>query len=165
MVMHAEVRAEQGRLWEADESFRQAVRLLSESGFELSPAAEVVRIGMADLFYERDDVDGAERDLERGRGTGRTHRGRQHPGVGIRHPLADRAGAGDERGDLERARQAERVARDSGADLQIAIAASWMARLRLAQGDLAEARAVFIKSGPRASCSRRPRSSHGRPPR
>jgi ATP/maltotriose-dependent transcriptional regulator MalT len=66
MVMHAEVRAEQGRLWEADESFRQAVRLLSESGFELSPAAGVVRIGMADLLYERDDVDGAERDLERG---------------------------------------------------------------------------------------------------
>ncbi len=29
-----------------------------------------------------------------GRGTGRTHRGRQHPGVGIRHPLADQAGAG-----------------------------------------------------------------------
>jgi tetratricopeptide (TPR) repeat protein len=66
MVMHAGVRAEQGRLREADEAFRQALRLLSERGFELSPAAGVVRIGMADLRYERDDLDEAERELERG---------------------------------------------------------------------------------------------------
>ena len=39
MVMHARVRAEQGRLREADEEFRRAMRLLTEEGVELSPAA------------------------------------------------------------------------------------------------------------------------------
>jgi LuxR family maltose regulon positive regulatory protein len=34
------------------------------------------------------------------------------------------------------AREAERVARGSGADLQLAIAVAWMTRLRLARGDL-----------------------------
>jgi LuxR family maltose regulon positive regulatory protein len=39
------------------------------------------------------------------------------------------------------AREAERVARASGADLQIAVARAWMARLHVARGDLAEAAA------------------------
>jgi len=49
---------------------------------------------------------------------------------------------GDELGALEMAREAERVVRDSGADLQIAIALAWMTRLRLARGDLTEAVAL-----------------------
>jgi LuxR family maltose regulon positive regulatory protein len=142
MAMHARVRAEQGRLREADEAFRRALRLLTEGGFELSPAAGVVHIGMGALLYERDDLDGAELALERG------------------VELAERTGdvstlvwayvtlsrnkraRGDEEGALERARQAERVARDSGADLQIAIALAWMTRLLLARGDLTEAVAL-----------------------
>jgi hypothetical protein len=139
MVMHARVRAEQGRLREADEAFRGALRLLTEEGFELSPAAGIVHIGIANLRYERDDLDGAEGALERGM------------------ELAERTGdvstlvwayvtisrnkraRGEEGGALERAHQAERVARDSGADLQIAIALAWMTRLLLARGDLTEA--------------------------
>jgi ATP/maltotriose-dependent transcriptional regulator MalT len=139
MVMHARVRAEQGRLREADEAFRRALRLLTEGGFELSPAAGVVHIGMGALLYERNDLDEAERALERG------------------VELAERTGdvstlvwayvtlsrnkraRGDEGGALERARQAEVVARDSGADLQIAIALAWMTRLLLTRGDLTEA--------------------------
>jgi LuxR family transcriptional regulator, maltose regulon positive regulatory protein len=141
MVMHARVLSEQGRLREADEAFRHALRLLTEGGFELSPAAGVVHIGMADLRYEHDDLDGAERELERGM------------------ELAQRTGdvstlvwayvtisrtklaRGDEEGALERASQAERVARDSGADLQIAIALAWMTKLLLGRGDLTEAAA------------------------
>ena len=139
IVMHARVRAEQGRLREADEEFRRALRLLTEEGFELSPAAGIVRIGMGALLYERDDLDAAERELERGM------------------ELAERTGdvstlvwayvtisrnkraRGEEEGALERASQAERVARDSGADLQIAIALGWMTKLLLAGGDLTEA--------------------------
>jgi LuxR family transcriptional regulator, maltose regulon positive regulatory protein len=139
MVMHARVRAEQGRLREADAAFQHALRLLTEGGFELSPAAGIVHIGMADLRYERDDLDGAERVLERG------------------VELAERTGdvstlvwayvtlsrikrtRGEEGGALERARQAERIARDSDADLQIAIALAWRTRLLLDRGDLTEA--------------------------
>lgn len=48
----------------------------------------------------------------------------------------------DERGALEMARKAQRVARDYGADLEIAIAHTWMIRLCLMRGDLAEAAAL-----------------------
>jgi LuxR family maltose regulon positive regulatory protein len=142
MVMHARVRAEQGRLREADEAFRRALRLLTEEGFELSPAAGVVHIGMADLLYERDDLDGAERQLERGvelvERTGDVSTLVWAYVTLSRNKLA----RGDEGGALEMARQAERVARDSGADLQIAIALAWMTRLLLARGDLTEAVAL-----------------------
>ena len=43
------------------------------------------------------------------------------------------------------AHKAERVARDSGADLQIAIAAAWLVRLHVARGDLAEAGALGLE--------------------
>ena len=142
MVMHARVRTEQGRLREADEAFGRAKRLLAEGGFEKMPVAGVVRVGMADLRYERDDLEGAERELSGG------------------VELADRTGEvsalvwayvtlsrtrrarGDGEGALEAARRAEDAARRSGADLQSAIAASWMARLRLMRGELAAAEAL-----------------------
>jgi LuxR family transcriptional regulator, maltose regulon positive regulatory protein len=139
MVMHARVRAEQGRLREADEAFRRALQLLTERGFELSPAAGVVHIGMGVLLYERDDLDGAERELERGvelaERTGDVSTLVWAYVTLSRYKRAQR----DEVGALEWARQAERVARDSGADLQIAIALAWMTKLLLARGDLTEA--------------------------
>jgi LuxR family maltose regulon positive regulatory protein len=142
MVMHARVRAEQGRLREADETFRHALRLLTERGFELSPAAGIVHIGMADLLYERDDLDGAERALERGvKLAERTGDVSTLVWAYVTLSRAKRA-RGDEGGALEMARQAERAARDSGADLQIAIALAWMTRLLLARGDLKEAVAL-----------------------
>jgi LuxR family maltose regulon positive regulatory protein len=139
MVMHARVRAEQGRLREADEEFRRALRLLIEEGFELSPAAGIVYIGMADLRYERDDLDEAEHALERGMELAE-RTGDVSTLVWAYVTLSrNKRARGDEEGALERARQAERVARDAGADLQIAIALAWMTRLLLGQGDLTEA--------------------------
>jgi LuxR family transcriptional regulator, maltose regulon positive regulatory protein len=142
MVAHARVLAEQGRLREAEEAFRRALRLLTDEGFELSPAAGVAHIGMADLRYERNDLDGAQRALERG--------------VELAERTGDvstlvwayltlsrtRRARGDRERAFETASQAERAARDSGADLQVAVAASWMARLRLDLGDLAGAEAL-----------------------
>jgi LuxR family maltose regulon positive regulatory protein len=142
MVSHARVRAEQGRLREADEAFRRALRLLTEEGFELSPAAGVGHIGTADLRYERDDLDGAQRALERGvELVERTGDVSTLVWAYVTFSRTRRAW-----GDLERAfetaSQAERAARESGADLQVAVAASWMARLRLDRGDLAGAEAL-----------------------
>jgi LuxR family transcriptional regulator, maltose regulon positive regulatory protein len=139
MVMHARVRTEQGRLREADKAFRRALRLLTEGNFELSPAAGIVHLGMADLRYERDDLDGAERALERGvELTERT--GDVSTLVWAYVTLSrNKREWGDEEGALETALEAERVACDSGADLQIGIALAWMTRLRLARGDLTEA--------------------------
>jgi LuxR family maltose regulon positive regulatory protein len=150
MGPHARVRAERGRLREADEAFRRALRLLTEEGFELSPAAGVVHIGTADLLYERDDLDGAERALERGVGLAeRTGDVSTLVWAYVTLSRVKRA-RGDEGGALERARQAERVARDSGADLQIAIALAWMTRLLLARGDLTEATTLEQERAARA---------------
>jgi LuxR family maltose regulon positive regulatory protein len=141
MVMHARVRAEQGRLREADEAFRRALRLLTERGFELSPAAGIAHIGMGALLYEHDDLDEAERALERSVELAeRTGDVSTLVWAYVTRSRNKRA-RGDEGGALESARQAERVARDSGADLQIAIALAWMTRLRLARGDLTAAAA------------------------
>jgi LuxR family transcriptional regulator, maltose regulon positive regulatory protein len=139
MVMHARVRTEQGRLREADEAFRRALRLLAEEGFELSPTMGFVHIGMADLRYERNDLDEAERELDRGvKLAERT--GDVSTLVWAYVTLSrNKRARGDEEGALETAREAERVARDSGADLQIAIALAWMTKLHLARGDLTEA--------------------------
>jgi LuxR family maltose regulon positive regulatory protein len=140
--MHARVRAEQGRLREADEEFRRALRLLIEEGFELSPAAGIVYIGMADLRYERDDLDEAEHALERGMELAE-RTGDVSTLVWAYVTLSrNKRARGDEEGALERARQAERVARDAGADLQIAIALAWMTKLLLGRGDLTEAVAL-----------------------
>lgn len=139
MVMHARVQAERGRLREADEAFRRALRQMAEEGFEQSPAAAIAHIGLADLNYEWNDLDGAEREMVRG--VELAELSGDVSTLVWAYTISSRVKRtqGDEEGALASARQADRVARDSGADLQIAIATSWMARLRLAVGDLAEA--------------------------
>jgi LuxR family transcriptional regulator, maltose regulon positive regulatory protein len=142
MVLHARVQAELGRLREAEVAFRRALRLLTEEGFELLPAAGVVHIGMGVLLYERNDLDGAERELDRGKQM--AERAREVSSLVWAYTTFSRVKRArrDEVGALEMAHEAERVARASGADLQIAIAGAWMTRLRVARGELAEA-AVF----------------------
>ena len=142
MVLHARVQAERGRLQEAEEAFRRALRLLTEQGFELLPAAGVVHLGMGALLYERNDLDGAERELNRGMQL--AERARQVSSLVWSYITFSRVrwARGDEAGALEMAHEAERAARASGADLQIAIADGWMTRLRLARGDLTEAVAL-----------------------
>ncbi len=138
MVLHARVQAERGRLREAEEAFRRALRLLTREGFELLPAAGVVHIGMGVLLYERNDLDGAERELNRGMQL--AERAREVSSLVWAYITFSQVkwAWGDEVGALEMAHEAERVARASGADLQIAIAGAWMTRLCLARGDLAE---------------------------
>ena len=142
MVLHARVQAERGRLREAEEAFQQALRLLTEEGLELLPAAGVVHIGTGTLLYERDDLDVAERELDRGMHL--AERAREVSSLVWAYITFSRVkrARGDEAGALEMAHGAGRAARASGADLQVAIAASWMARLRLARGELAEATAI-----------------------
>jgi ATP/maltotriose-dependent transcriptional regulator MalT len=130
-----------GRLREAEEAFQLAMRFVTEEGVGLLPSAGVVHVGMADLHYERNDLDGAEHEMKRGMELAEQAREVSNlVGAYITLSRVKRA-RGGEMGALETACEAERVARTSGADLQIAIAGTWMARLRLARGDLAEAAA------------------------
>ena len=66
MVWQARVQAAQGRLREAEGSYRRALRFAIEQGVELLPAAGLAYLGMGMLLYERNDLDGAERELKKG---------------------------------------------------------------------------------------------------
>jgi LuxR family maltose regulon positive regulatory protein len=136
MVWRARVQAELGRLREADDAFRRAMRFVTERGVELLPAAGLAHIGMGALLYERNDLDAAERELEEG--TDLAERTGEVSNLVWGYVALSRAkrARGDEEGALEMAREAERVARNAGAALQIAFAANWMARLHLARDDL-----------------------------
>jgi LuxR family maltose regulon positive regulatory protein len=139
MVRHAGVQMERGRLWEADDGLRRAARLVAEERVELLPAAGVVHIGMADLLYERNDLDAAERELKRGlEPVERTGEVSSLVRGYVTLSRVKRA-RGDEEGALAMAHEAERIARDSGTGPEVAIASSWLTRLLLARGDLTEA--------------------------
>jgi LuxR family maltose regulon positive regulatory protein len=139
MVWRARVQMELGNLREADEEFRRALRFVTERGVGLLPAAGLAHLGMGALLYERDDLEAAERELERG--IELTERTREVSNLVWGYVTLSRTkrAQGDEEGALEMARKAERVAGGPGAEPEIAIAAAWMARFRMEQGDLTEA--------------------------
>ena len=141
MTLHARVQVERGRLREASETLHRAQRFVSERGVGLLPATGVFHIGMGTLLYERDDLDGAERELRRGIELAERTREVTDLVWGYVGLSRTKRARGDEEGAMEVARNAERVAHDSGADLQVAIASSWMVRLRISHGDPAEAAA------------------------
>jgi LuxR family maltose regulon positive regulatory protein len=141
MTLHARVQAERGRLREAGETLRRALRFVTEQRVELLPAAGAIHIGMGALLYERNDLDEAERALKMGIELAeRTRNVTDLVWGSVTLSRAKRARS-DEEGALETALEAERVARDYGADLEIAIAHAWMTRLRAARGEFAEASA------------------------
>jgi LuxR family maltose regulon positive regulatory protein len=150
----------QGLLREADASLRQALGFAAERGAELLPAVGRVRIGLGELLYERDDLAAAERELTLG--TGLAERAGELE-VLARGQVAlsrVRRARGDAEGALELAREAERLARDSGAPQAIADAALWRARLHLMRDDVRAAaseleRAPDVGDAPRSTRSTR----------
>ena len=139
MTLLARVQAERGRLREAGETLDQARRFVEERGIELLPAAGAIHVGMGALLYERDDLDGAERALEKGTGMAELTGNVTDLTWGYVTLSRAKQARGDGKGALEMALKAERVALDYGADLEGAIALAWMVRLRILRGDLAEA--------------------------
>jgi LuxR family maltose regulon positive regulatory protein len=139
MVWRARVQMELGHLREAEDSFGRALRFVAERGVGLLPAAGIAHIGMGALLYERDALDEAERELEEGVRLAERAREVGNLVWGYVTLSRTRLAQGDEEGALEIAREAERVARGSDADLQIAIAVAWMTRLRFARGNVAQA--------------------------
>ncbi len=139
MVWQARVQAERGRLRAADDGLRRAARFVAEEGAELLPAAGLARIGMGALLYERNDLDGADRELQSGMELAEQARETSNLVWGYNTLSKAKRARGDEEGALEIAREAERVACASGADLEIAVASAQMARLSLARGELPEA--------------------------
>ncbi len=141
MTLLARVQAERSRLRDAVETLGQARRFVEEQRIELLPAAGAIHVGMGALLYERDDLDGAERALETGIGLAELTGNVTDLTWGYVTLSRAKRARRDEEGALEMALKAERVARDYGADLEIAIASTWITRLHLIRGDLAEAAA------------------------
>jgi LuxR family maltose regulon positive regulatory protein len=139
MVWQARVQAEQGRLREADDALRRALRFVTERGVELLPAVGLAYIGMGVLLYEQNDLEGAERELQRGLELAERTREVSTLVRGYITLSRVKQAKGDGEGALVLAGKAERVARTSGADLEIAIATAWTVRLHIARGDLAKA--------------------------
>jgi LuxR family maltose regulon positive regulatory protein len=136
MVWRARVQMELGRLRQARDSFERALRFVAERGVGLLPAAGIAHIGIGALLYERDELEEAERELENGITLAERAREVGNLVWGYVTLSQTKRARGDEKGALEMACEAERVARGSGADLQLAIAVAWMTRLRIARGDL-----------------------------
>jgi LuxR family transcriptional regulator, maltose regulon positive regulatory protein len=158
MVWRARVQMELGHLREAQDSFGRALRFVAERDVGLLPAAGIAHIGMGALLYERDELDEAERELEEGVRLAEQAREVGNLVWGYVMLSRTRLAQGDEEGALEMAREAERVAHGSNADLQIAIAMTWMTRLRLARGNFAQA--ASLEQGRAAGADGAARSAH-----
>jgi LuxR family transcriptional regulator, maltose regulon positive regulatory protein len=132
----AYLRMAQGRLREAEVSLRQALGFAAERGAGLLPAVGRVRIAMGEFLYERDDLEGSERELTLG--TELVERAGELE-VLVRGQVdlsRVRRARGDTKGALNLAHKAERLARESGAPQAIVDAALWKARLHLMSDDL-----------------------------
>jgi LuxR family maltose regulon positive regulatory protein len=139
MASQAHLQLARGRLREANGVLRRALGFAAERGAELLPAMGSVRIGMGELLYEWDDLDAAARHLTEGvELTGRTG---DFEILMWGHIVLSRVrlARGGADGALAAAREAERVAQDSGTGHAIVDAAVWKARLHLVRGDLAAA--------------------------
>jgi LuxR family maltose regulon positive regulatory protein len=140
MASEAHLLLARGSLRQADKVLCRALGFAAERGSERLPAMGSVGIGMGELLYERDDLDAAARHLDEGvelaARTGDVEvLMRGHVALS-----AVRQALGDAEGALKAAREAERVARSSGAEHAIVVnAAVWRSRLHLIRGDLAAA--------------------------
>jgi LuxR family maltose regulon positive regulatory protein len=141
----AESQVMRGRLHRAAELYRRALRLAEQRRF---PAAGLAHVGMGELLYEWDDLDGAMRHLEEGITLG--ERSGSTSIVLPGHALQARVkwARGDPEGALHVIRDDETTARDLtpySRDLNRIVAHG--ARLRLAQGDVGGASRLLEERG------------------
>src|ERR671911_1997652 len=130
------LRMSQGRLREADTSLRQALEFAAERGAELLPAVGRVRIAMGELLYERDDLEASERELTLGAELLERAGELEILARGQVALSSVRRARGDTDGALKLAREAARLARESGAPQAIVDADLWKARLHLMRDEL-----------------------------
>lgn len=141
----AELHVMRGNLCRSADLYRQALRLAEQRPF---PAAGLAHVGMGELLYEWDDLDGAMRHLEES-----IELGEQSGSTNIlfaSHALLARVkwARGDPEGALRVIEYDETTAQDmtpSSRDLNRIVA--FGARLRLAQGDLAGAARLLAERG------------------
>jgi LuxR family transcriptional regulator, maltose regulon positive regulatory protein len=145
MASEAHLHLARGRLREADNVLRRALAFVAERGAELLPAVGSVRIGMGELLYEWNDLEAAARHLTEGVELAARTGDVEILIWGYVALSAVRQAWGDAGGALEKAREAERVARSSGTEQAIVEAATWKALLHLGKGASSERAAAAFE--------------------
>jgi LuxR family transcriptional regulator, maltose regulon positive regulatory protein len=127
-----------GRLRSAEEFLRRAQRLAGDQDEQPLSAVGIVHVGMAELLYERGDLDGAERYLKEGIELGK--RGSEAKVLVLSYVNMARVlmARGDAEHSLTKIQEAWRLAQWTSAGTWPPVDA-WRARLLLAQGDVGSA--------------------------
>jgi LuxR family transcriptional regulator, maltose regulon positive regulatory protein len=124
-----------GRLRSAEEFLRRAQRLAGDQDEQPLSAVGIVHVGMAELLYERGDLDGAERYLKEGIELGK--RGSEAKVLVLSYVNLARVlmARGDAEHSLTKIQEAWRLAQWTSTGAWPPVGA-WRARLLLAQGDV-----------------------------
>jgi len=144
------VRLAQGELDGALRAYEQALEIVTDAGLPL-PLTGLAYLGMAEVLYERDDLDAAARHATDGIALCRQLAETQPLATGlarlawIRHAQGDRAGA------LEAMNEAQQLAPVLGAAGLLNPVTAQFARLQLACGDVAAAARWALQYGVTAS--------------
>jgi LuxR family maltose regulon positive regulatory protein len=127
-----------GRLRSADELLRRAQRLAEDQDGQPLSAVGIVHVGMAELLYERGDLDGAERHLKEGIELGKQGSEVKALVLGYVNLARVLMARGDAEHSLIKIQEAWRLAQWTSAGAWPPVDAL-RARLLLAQGDVGSA--------------------------
>ena len=133
------VQRAQGRLDAALQTYREALALAAGPGGPALPAAGIAHVGLAEVAYQRGDLDAALEHAGEGVGLCRHLTYTQALATGLATLAWARQAGGDPAGALEAMGEAERVAASPGVPNLLNPVPAQRARLLLAQGDLAGA--------------------------
>jgi LuxR family maltose regulon positive regulatory protein len=133
------VQRAQGRLGAALRTYQEGLELAARPGRPVVPTTGAAHIGMAEVLYERDRLDEAQRHVDEGIALCRQLTSTQPLAAGLAALAWIRQAAGDASGALEAMREARRTfPNPDTVSLYNPVPASW-ARLLLGRGEVAEA--------------------------
>lgn len=142
-----QVRRAQGRLDAAVDAYRQALDIAAPAGRPPLPAAGLAHVGLAEVAYERDDLDAALAHLDAGLGLCRQLAYTQPLATGLATLAAVRQARGEADGAAAALAHAERVPRDAAVTSVLDPVPARRARLLLARGDVAAAARWVTQQG------------------
>ena len=142
-----EVQRAQGRLDAALETYQQALEITAAPGRPALPVAGIAQVGMAEVAYQRGELEAALEHLTEGIALCRLLAYTQPLATGLAVLAWIRQAEGDHAGALEAIGEAERVVPAPGVASLLNPVPAQRARLLLAQGDIAAAAAWAKQRG------------------
>jgi LuxR family transcriptional regulator, maltose regulon positive regulatory protein len=134
-----QLQRDQGRLDAALGTYRRALEVVATAGRPDPPSAGIAQVGMAEVAYQRSELDAALRHLTEGIALCRQLTYTQPLATGLATLAWIRQAAGDAAGALEAIEEAARVAPSPGVASLLNPVPALRARLALAHGDRAAA--------------------------